>query len=264
MGAQARGTANSLGKRNVTFDRPAPAEHDLSGIEQVALVDLEGDEATADILQSRLASLLSDGKRFELNAATSQEDVQAQGVEALAIIGGKVVRADYEERTDSEEATCNGDPCTLSTRTGTATVAIDFSMIDAASGKVLLRKTLEETAEEKTSAQGSPPSIRRQRDEGRAGCDRCRIIPRAHQSPQRQRDRVLRDRRQGQVAQGWCEPGDERRPRRRRLGVRARAGGGEVQERQEGGRQGSVRPGPRTHHRPPTHSPAIALGPFSP
>lgn len=159
MGNQARGTANAIGKRNVSFQRPVPAAQDLSGIQRVALVNLEGDAATAEILQSRLASLISDGKRFEIISAASKEEAEASGTEALAIVGGKVVRADYSERTDSQKATCNGDPCTVTTRTGTASIAIDFSVVESGTGKVLLRKTLEETAEQQTAGQGSPPSI---------------------------------------------------------------------------------------------------------
>lgn len=157
--ASVRGTANTVGKRNVTFQRPVPAEKELVGIERVALVELKGDDAAADILRSRLASLVSDGQRFELIEAESRKEAKASGAEALAIVGGKIVRADYGEQTDSQKGTCNGDPCTITVRTGTATVAVDFKVVDAASGKVLLRKTLEDSVEEKTSGQGTPPSI---------------------------------------------------------------------------------------------------------
>lgn len=157
--AKVRGTANAVGKRNVTFQRPVPAEQELAGIERVALVEISGDEAAAEMLRSRLASLVSDGRRFELIEAESSEDAKASGAQALAIVGGKVVRSEYGERTDSQKATCNGDPCTINIRTGTATVAVDFKVVDAGSGKVLVRKTLEDSVEEKTSGQGSPPSI---------------------------------------------------------------------------------------------------------
>lgn len=159
MTAKVRGTANAVGKRNVTFQRPVPAEKELEGIERVALVELKGDAEAADILRSRLASLLSDGQRFELLEAESRQEAKASGAEALAIVGGKVIRAEYGEQMNSQKGSCNGDPCTIEVRTGTATVAVDFKVIDAASGKVLLRKTLEDSVQEKTSGQGTPPSI---------------------------------------------------------------------------------------------------------
>jgi ribosomal protein L25 (general stress protein Ctc) len=159
MTAKVRGTANTVGKRNVTFQRPVPAEKELEGIERIALVELQGDEEAAELLRSRLASLLSEGQRFELVEAESRKEAKASGAERLAVVGGKVVRAQYGEQTESQKATCNGDPCTITVRTGTASVAVDFKVIDANSGKVLLRKTLEDTAEEKTSGQGTPPAI---------------------------------------------------------------------------------------------------------
>lgn len=159
MTAKVRGTANAVGKRNVTFQRPVPAEKELEGIERIALVELGGDEEAADLLRSRLASLVSDGQRFELIEAESRKDAKASGAEALAIVAGKVVRSEYGEQTDSQKGTCNGDPCTITVRTGTANVAVDFKVIDVGSGKVLLRKTLEDSAEEKTSGQGTPPAI---------------------------------------------------------------------------------------------------------
>ncbi len=159
LSAKVRGTANAVGKRNVTFERPVPAEKELEGIERLALVEIKGDADAADILRIRLASLVSEGQRFELIEAESRKEAKASGAEALAIVGGKVVRAEYGEQTDAQEGTCNGDPCTITVRTGTATVAVDFKVIDARNGKVLLRKTLEDTVEEKTSGQGTPPSI---------------------------------------------------------------------------------------------------------
>ncbi|MGH1342438.1 MAG: CsgG/HfaB family protein [Nannocystales bacterium] len=159
MTAKVRGTANAVGKRNVTFQRPVPAEKELEGIERIALVELQGDEAAAELLRSRLASLVSDGQRFELIEAASKQEAKESGAEALAVVGGKIVRAEYGEQTDSQKATCNGDPCTITVRTGTANVAVDFKVIDVRSGKVLLRKTLEDTVEEKTSGQGTPPAI---------------------------------------------------------------------------------------------------------
>ncbi len=159
LGAKVRGTANTVGKRNVTFQRPVPADSELEGIERLALVELEGHGEAGDLLRSRLASLVSEGQRFELIEAESRKDAKASGAEALAIVGGKVVRAEYGEQTDSQKASCNGDPCTITVRTGTATVAVDFKVVDAKSGKVLLRKTVEDSAEEKTSGKGTPPSI---------------------------------------------------------------------------------------------------------
>lgn len=157
--AKVRGTANAVGKRNVTFQRPVPAQSELEGIERLALIELQGNEEAGELLRSRLASLLSDGQRFELIEAESQKDAKASGAEALAVVGGKVVRADYSEQTDSQKATCNGDPCSISVRTGTASVSVDFKVIDVSSGKVLLRKTVEDSLEEKTSGQGAAPSI---------------------------------------------------------------------------------------------------------
>lgn len=159
LSAKIRGTANAIGKRNVTFKRPVPAEAGLARIQRVALVQLGGEDEAAELLRSRLASLVSDGQRFELIEAESRKEAKGSGAEALAIVDGKVVRADYGEQTDSHDGTCNGDPCTITTRTGTATAVVEFKVIDARSGKVLLRKTVEDSAEEKTSGTGTPPSI---------------------------------------------------------------------------------------------------------
>lgn len=159
FGAKVRGTANAVGKRNVTFRRPVPADSELEGIERLALVELEGDAEAGELLRSRLASMVSDGQRFELIEAESKKEAKALGAEALAVVSGKIIRAEYGEQTDSQKASCNGDPCTITVRTGTATVAVDFNVVDAQSGKVLLRKTVEDSVEEQTSAKGTPPSI---------------------------------------------------------------------------------------------------------
>jgi tetratricopeptide (TPR) repeat protein len=153
-GAKARGTVNSITKRNVDFDRPAPAEEDLEGIRAVAVADLEGESTRAAKISAYLSSQLSDSGRFALVEAGSP------GSDGTALIRGKVVDAKYDERVDAQSAKCGDKACETRTRIGTAVVSVTFSLVDAGSNRVLLQKTLEDRREAKTSATDSdPPSI---------------------------------------------------------------------------------------------------------
>jgi tetratricopeptide (TPR) repeat protein len=156
LGAKARSTANTLGKRNVDFDRPAPAEKDLEGIHTVAIGELEGEPDKAAMISGYLASQLSDSGRFAL-VEGAPEQTEAPGT---AVVQGEIVQAQYSEREDSQSAKCGDKTCVTRTRIGTAVVAVNLSVVDASTGAVLVKKTLEERKESKTSARDSePPSI---------------------------------------------------------------------------------------------------------
>ena len=153
-GAKARGTVNSITKRNVDFDRPAPAEEDLDGIRAVAIADVEGESTQAAKISAYLSSQLSDSGRFTPVEATSP------GTVGTALIRGKVADAKYDERIDAQSAKCGEKACETRTRIGTAVVSVTFSLVDAKSNRVLVQKTLEDRRESKTSATDSdPPSI---------------------------------------------------------------------------------------------------------
>lgn len=157
IATKARGTVNTLGKRNVEFDRPAPAEKDLEGVHTLAIGPLKGDAEHADALTGYLASQLGDSGRFAL---LDEVPGRKNADEGTAVISGKIIKAEYEEREDSQSAKCGEKTCTTRTRIGTAIVQVDFKLLDGRSGKVLARKTFEDRKESKTSARdSSPPSI---------------------------------------------------------------------------------------------------------
>ncbi len=156
FGTKARSTVNTLAKRNVDFDRPAPAEKDLAGIHTVAIAPLEGAEAQR--ISGWLATFLSESERYALvTSVPTEEGADRSG---LATIEGSVVEAGYSERMDSQNAKCGDKTCTTRTRIGTAVVSLNLRVVDATSGQVLLQKTVGERTELKTSATDSePPSI---------------------------------------------------------------------------------------------------------
>lgn len=157
LGSQARGTMNTLTKRNVDFDRAAPGEEDLEQVHTVALGEFKGAEDSATRISGYLLDDLSESGRFSLlDEAPSKKKAEP----GTATLVGKIREAEYSEREESQEAKCNDKPCTVRTRIGEAVVAVNFSLVDAKTGKVLVQKTFEDRREEKTTAtDGSPPSI---------------------------------------------------------------------------------------------------------
>lgn len=175
LGAKARGSVDTLTKRNVDFDRPAPGEKDLEGVQAVAVGPLEGDSGHAAMISGYLATHLGDSGRFSLVDPTRADDEPAEQEKkksskkkkakeeraaGTAAIEGSILQAEYSEREDSQSSKCGDKTCVTRTRIGTAVVTVDLRLVDAATGEVLVRKTLEDRKETKTSARdGSPPSI---------------------------------------------------------------------------------------------------------
>lgn len=180
FGAKARGTVNTLGKRNVDFDRMAPAEKDLASVHTVAIAELDGRSQHGALISGHLTSLLSDSQRFTLvgvdattapttAAPTAEMGSTGGGAEAaepndaragMALVKGSVVTAGYEERMDSKSAKCGDKTCTTRTRFGTAAVTVNLQLIDVTSGEILVQKTVEDRREAKTKATNAqPPSI---------------------------------------------------------------------------------------------------------
>ena len=161
--SKARGTVNTLAKRNVDFDRPAPAEKDFEGVHTVAIAALEGAEGKR--IEGWLTSYLSESERFTL--VTALPDAAADEPEATpdrsghAVIEGSIVEAKYGERMDTKTSKCGDNKtCTARTRIGTAVVTVNLRLVDATSGEVLLQKTVGDRAERVTRAtDGQPPTI---------------------------------------------------------------------------------------------------------
>ena len=161
---KARGTVNKLAKRNVDFDRPAPAEKDLEGIHTVAIAPLDGAEGKR--IEGWLTSYLSESERFTLVTALPAEPDESDESDESdrtghALIEGSIVEAKYSERTDSKTSKCGENKtCTTRTRIGTAVVTVNLRLVDATSGEVLLQKTVGDRVETSTSATDSqPPTI---------------------------------------------------------------------------------------------------------
>jgi hypothetical protein len=155
--SKTRSTVNALAKRNVDFDRPAPAEKDLAEIHTVNIAALEGSDAQR--IAGYLATYLSESERFALvTAAPAVEEAPAAG---HATIEGSIVESNYAERMDAQTSKCGDNKtCTTRTRIGTAVVSVNLRLVDKASGEVLLQKTVGDRKEEKSSAVDSdPPSI---------------------------------------------------------------------------------------------------------
>lgn len=180
FGAKARGTVNTLGKRNVDFDRLAPAEKDLASVHTVAIAKLDGSSQHGALISGHLTSLLSDSERFTLvspdaaaapttTAPTSTISSTDGGTEVadtpdprigMAVVKGSVVTAGYNERMDSKSAKCGDKTCTTRTRFGTAAVTVNLALVDAVTGEILVQKTVEDRKEAKTKATNAqPPSI---------------------------------------------------------------------------------------------------------
>ncbi len=157
FGSQARGTVNSLAKRNVDFDRPAPGEEDLDEVHTVALGEFKGDDDSSARISGYLLDSLNESGRFAmLDEAPTKKDAEP----GMAKIVAKVREAGYSEQEESQDAKCGDKACTVRTRKGTALVAVNFSLVNAKTGKVLVQKTFEDRREEETQAtDGSPPSI---------------------------------------------------------------------------------------------------------
>lgn len=185
LSKKTRDTANTLSKRNVDFDRPAPAERDLKDIQTVAIGELEGSKAHAAMVRGYLSTYLNDSGRFKLiqleslqaevsgatagGAATAQAGAEGEGAEAAAAgpatgvakIEGSIVQAAYTERIDTSKSSCGDNKtCTTQTRIGSAVVTIDVALVDVVSGELLVHKTLEDRREKSTKAvDDKPPSI---------------------------------------------------------------------------------------------------------
>src|SRR5688500_2169609 len=151
---KARGTVNTLSKRNVDFDRPSPAEKDLAGIHSVTIGALEGTESQR--IGGYLATYLSESERFTLIVAPPEEVEPGH-----ATIEGSIVEAGYSERMDAQSVQCGENKtCTNRTRIGTAVVSVNLRLVDRSSGEVLVSKTVGDRKETSTSAQDSdPPTI---------------------------------------------------------------------------------------------------------
>ena len=160
---KARGTVNTLSKRNVDFDRPAPAEKDLAGIHSVTIGALEGAESQR--IAGYLATYLSESERFTLVLAPPPADTSAESPVAPepghATIEGSIVEAAYSERMDAQSVQCGENKtCTNRTRIGSAVVSVNLRLVDKSSGEVLVSKTVGDRKETSTSAQDSePPTI---------------------------------------------------------------------------------------------------------
>ncbi len=188
FGAKARGTVNTLGKRNVDFDRLAPAEKDLASVHTVAIAKLDGRSQHGALISGHLTSLLSDSERFTLvspdaaaaptttaptstlsstgggtetvETAEASETAQADPRIGMAMVKGSVIQAGYDERMDSKSAKCGDKTCTTRTRFGTAAVSVNLQLVDVVTGEILVQKTVEDRREAKTSATNAqPPSI---------------------------------------------------------------------------------------------------------
>jgi hypothetical protein len=93
-----------------------------------------------------------------MTALPTEEGVDRSG---HAMIEGSIVEAGYSERMDARTSQCGENKsCTTRTRIGTAVVTVNLRIVDAASGQVLLQKTVGDRSEQTTSATDSePPSI---------------------------------------------------------------------------------------------------------
>jgi hypothetical protein len=164
---KARSSVNTLSKRNVDFDRPAPAEKDLAGIHSVTIGALEGAESQR--IAGYLATYLSESERFTLvlappptpPPADTEETMPAAPEPGHATIEGSIVEAGYSERMDAQSVQCGENKtCTNRTRIGTAVVSVNLRLVDRSSGEVLVSKTVGDRKETSTSAQDSdPPTI---------------------------------------------------------------------------------------------------------
>ncbi len=157
FGNRARGTVNTLAKRNVDFDRPVPGEVDLQEVHSVVLGEFEGASEASSRISGHLLDNLSDSGRFSL---LSEAPTTKEAQPGMAKVVATVREADYSEREDSQQAKCGDEACTVRSRTGTAVVSVNFSLVDAETGKVLVRKTFDDRRESSTTAtDASPPSI---------------------------------------------------------------------------------------------------------
>jgi len=182
----------------IRVTRLRPAEVNLKGVRQIAVLKIEGRDG--DKLESQITQGLFDSKRFdlvernkldqimhELNMSTNADfsDGGAQLgklLPATVLISGRVLDARYHENVEESRGTCSrtvGEgqnsrreeyACTTYTRRGSVQYHADLRVLDTNTGRILATRSLKDKASKTTSATNkSPESI-----DGNAMLDECR------------------------------------------------------------------------------------------
>jgi curli biogenesis system outer membrane secretion channel CsgG len=161
------------------ISRPVPAENDLPTIKAIALAPVTGKDAETGKVGKLLADELKSSGRYrvisgdaltalgsEASCDASELDCLAKALPGSALLRAKVVDGAYSERIEKSENTCLDTKskdklatkkCIAQVRKGNAKVAFELSLVDAASGKVLVQRHVARSLDQETTSSDSVP-----------------------------------------------------------------------------------------------------------
>jgi hypothetical protein len=158
------------------ISRPVPAENDLPAIRAIAVAPVTGKEEEAGKLSKLLLDELKSTERYrvlsgdaltalgsEASCDASELDCLAKALPASALLKAKVVDAAYTENVERSESTCLDTQskeklatkkCIAEVRKGNAKVTFELSLVDSASHKVLVQRSVSRSLDKETSSSG--------------------------------------------------------------------------------------------------------------
>ena len=159
----------------IQVPRLKPAEVNLGPVKKVAIGQIEGDGGE-DVSDKLTEAIMATGKYEVLDrqhlaeiakekqiAAGDPSSAYGKVLGAAALIFGRVTQNSFQDQVAAEEKVCiqgsRSFPCTTYTRAGKHTTAVNFKIVDAATGKVLASQTVTGAATDRREVQTSEAKV---------------------------------------------------------------------------------------------------------